>query len=294
MGAASLDTVDSSSLIAGTQNRRSRCPPRAMSLHSDAVTRLVSSSVSKNGEATHASFGDPPRPRHAWIASSRLLRAGCPPMRGKREHEMLPDRSPSSDRLPSLHLSFDLVQESLRPPNFGRALRGPRHEQEQASQESNRLGQNIGICLFRRQINRRSNLMIGPVARLGEIGRSHDDPNVVTPGEQAEFGMLLAGPDAHGQHIPTERVLNSCLRVVHQHACIDATKPALALEQECQILAIRLGIDLQESGQTLLVEQPRCKGVGGRKAPDGITCTPAAVAKGRALLRCWMSFYVCS
>lgn len=91
------------------------------------------------------------------------------------------------------------------------------------------------------------------------------------PGEQAELGVLLSGRDSHWQHIPAQRVFHSGLGVVYQHACIDTAEPVFPLQQKRQVLAIGLGLDFEEPGQALFVEEPRMEGIGGGEAPDRVT-----------------------
>ena len=83
--------------------------------------------------------------------------------------------------------------------------------------------------------------------------------------------MLLSGSDAHGQHVPAQRVLHAGLDVIHKDARVDAAEAALTFEQEGEVLAIWLRLDLEKASQTLLVEEPRRERVGRRKAPDRIS-----------------------
>jgi hypothetical protein len=147
-----------------------------------------------------------------------------------REHELLPDGPSLSAPLPSLRVSLYLGQECLGPQDLGRTLGRPRHEHYEASQEGNRICQNAGVRFLWSKVDCRGDLVVGTIARFGDVGRSYDDSQVTAPRKQAELRMLFAGPNPYRQHIPTERVLYARLGVVDQHARVDTAEPALALE----------------------------------------------------------------
>ena len=92
--------------------------------------------------------------------------------------------------------------------------------------------------------------------------------------------------DSDRQNVPAIGVLHAGLGLVHEDARIDTTEPAFPLEQEREILAIRLRLDLEESRQALLVKQSRRERVGGRQASDRDRRRPSAAARGRAWRRC--------
>ena len=73
------------------------------------------------------------------------------------------------------------------------------------------------------------------------------------------------------QDIPSKRVLDASLRVIHEHARVDTPEATFPLQQESQVLAVRLRFDLQEAGQALLVEQAGVEGVGRGETPDRLT-----------------------
>jgi hypothetical protein len=83
--------------------------------------------------------------------------------------------------------------------------------------------------------------------------------------------MLLAPGDAHGQHVPSERVLDARVRVVDEHARVDASQASLSLQEVRQILAVRLRLDLEEPRKAVLVEQTRRERVRGGQTADRVS-----------------------
>ena len=82
--------------------------------------------------------------------------------------------------------------------------------------------------------------------------------------------MLLSPPDSYRQHVPTKRVLDPCLRVVHKYTCVNAPEATFALEQKGEVFSVGLGLNFQVPSKALLVEEAGRKRIGGRKATDGI------------------------
>jgi hypothetical protein len=60
------------------------------------------------------------------------------------------------------------------------------------------------------------------------------------------------------------------LGVIHKYSGIDATEPTLPLEEERKVLAVGLRLDVQETAQTLLVEEARVKCISGAQTSNRI------------------------
>jgi hypothetical protein len=192
----------------------------------------------------------------------------------QREDQPSLHRPVPGTRRPAPHLRFHARQELPGAFHFGKTAFGSGNPAQQPAQEIHGVAEQFVIRRFGKEVHGHRDLLIRTITRLREVRRRHQDPDMPGPGQKTEFGVLPGTPDAHGEHVPSQRVLHARLGRIRENARVNRAQPALPLEEEREILAVRLGVDLQETRQTVLVEQRRVEGVGRRQTTQRFAGVP--------------------